>query len=275
MSRANQRRMMTETRPSVYNRYKQCQKVRFFSYAWKYWTVQRNDSEFQTEGALTLKALADSESAIRGTLHTTQLRRNKTERRRAELKATICIPIMTWIDWQRCAGWRGWKSDKITDVNKRRTTLIRFGGRETKAGCAVQKYFFKSPLSPTVLFIGFKQETTLLSFWKSVTVRPVRLMNVCGSVSRIFCRNRWPPRDACCRFRHLPSPLIIYLAVISAKISWFMCRTAQQYDVTVAKQLLFCNEIFISRFNRLSVSSVFYPYRISGRIAVCKIMAKK
>jgi len=35
---------MTETRPSVYNRYKQCQKVRFLSYAWKYWTVQRNYS---------------------------------------------------------------------------------------------------------------------------------------------------------------------------------------------------------------------------------------
>jgi len=44
MSRANQRRMMTETRPSVYNRYKQYQKVRFLSYAWKYWTVQRNVS---------------------------------------------------------------------------------------------------------------------------------------------------------------------------------------------------------------------------------------
>ena len=44
MSRANQRRVMTETRPNVYNRYKQCQKVRFLSYAWKYWTVQQNDS---------------------------------------------------------------------------------------------------------------------------------------------------------------------------------------------------------------------------------------
>jgi len=39
----------------------------FLNYAWKYWTVQQNklcNNEFQTEGALTLKALAANESAI-------------------------------------------------------------------------------------------------------------------------------------------------------------------------------------------------------------------
>ena len=64
-------RLHDDGRPSVYNRYKQCQKVRFLSYAWKYTNSsaerQLCGSEFQTEGALTLKALADNESAIRGT----------------------------------------------------------------------------------------------------------------------------------------------------------------------------------------------------------------
>jgi len=60
---------MTETRPSVYIRYKQCQKVRFLSLKVLNSSAERQlcDCEFQTEGALTLKALADNESAIRGT----------------------------------------------------------------------------------------------------------------------------------------------------------------------------------------------------------------
>jgi len=51
----------------------QCQTVRFLSNAWKYWVVLLIYSynyvgEFQTEGALTLKAFADNASTILGTV---------------------------------------------------------------------------------------------------------------------------------------------------------------------------------------------------------------
>jgi len=59
---------MAETRLSVHVCNMQCQKVCFLSNAWKYRVVRHiysyNDSEFQTEGALTLNAFADNASAI-------------------------------------------------------------------------------------------------------------------------------------------------------------------------------------------------------------------
>jgi len=62
---------MTETRPSVYNRHKQCKKSSVFKLRLKVLNSsaerQLCDNEFQTERALTLKAIADYESAIRGT----------------------------------------------------------------------------------------------------------------------------------------------------------------------------------------------------------------
>jgi len=55
---------------TVYSCCRWCQTVQFINYSSKYWTVQQNDlcdSEFQTEGALTLKALADNKTAILST----------------------------------------------------------------------------------------------------------------------------------------------------------------------------------------------------------------
>jgi len=70
MSQANQSHMMTETRLSVYSCCRQYQtRVQFsrLNHTSKYWTVRQNDSEFQTEGALTLKVIADNESPVLST----------------------------------------------------------------------------------------------------------------------------------------------------------------------------------------------------------------